>query len=83
MLTGVETTVFEKNKLAILRLIAGGASFPQTLKAIVDLVESQQDDLFCTLFLLAPSTQSLYGGVAGRAPSEYLEAVNGLSLIHI
>lgn len=77
MLTGVETTVFEKNKLAILRLIAGGASFPQTLKAIVDLVESQQDDLFCTLFLLAPSTQSLYGGVAGRAPSEYLEAVNG------
>lgn len=70
-------TAFDRKKLTLLRKVAQGEELGRVLQFVVDLVEEQQEDLFCTLFLLDHHRQVLYGGVSRRVPRAYLEAVHG------
>ena len=62
----------------ILKAIASGKDFAQTLYYLCSLLEQQNPGAFCSILLLNPDKNQLQSGIAPSLPKEYAEALNGL-----
>ncbi|MDQ3631696.1 MAG: EAL domain-containing protein [Actinomycetota bacterium] len=61
-------------------LIAKDHPLPRILDAIVTSIETHDPDLGGSVLLLDPRTQTLHHGAAGRLPTAYLQAIDGLAI---
>lgn len=64
----------------VLELLANGAALPDILHAVVFGVESQKEDLICSILLLNNENNQLLIGAAPRLPDFYNAAVHGLHI---
>ncbi|HYP18284.1 MAG TPA: response regulator [Opitutus sp.] len=62
----------------ILEMIAGGEPLTDTLTALVRFIESQSDDMLCSILLLEEDGERLRHCVAPRLPPAYVAAVDQL-----
>ncbi|MGB7086067.1 MAG: GAF domain-containing protein [Phormidesmis sp.] len=69
-----EITLRTQNKL--LAKIAKGDSFPEILNALVEAIEQNLDQAFCSIFLLDKDNRFRLGA-APNLPNEYSEGANG------
>jgi PAS domain S-box-containing protein len=64
----------------VLEMIARDAPLKETLDALMQLMESQSDDMLCSILLLDEDGQHLRHGAATRLPVEYTRAVDGVAI---
>ncbi|WP_255368656.1 PAS domain S-box protein [Polaromonas sp. OV174] len=63
----------------VLTLIAGGAALPQSLEAIVRLIEKSSPDSLCSILLV--DGQQLRHGAAPSLPERFTQAIDGLPIV--
>lgn len=64
----------------VLELIATGAPLPETLTALVGVIETQSPEMLCTVLLLDADGVHLRHGAAPSLPVEYTRAIDGLAI---
>ena len=62
----------------VLELIARGAPLPDTLDKLLRVIESQFDEMYCSILLLDADGKSLRHGAAPRLPEAYTKAIDGV-----
>jgi PAS domain S-box-containing protein len=67
-----------KNKL--LEMIAGSAPLDATLERLIQLIESQSQDVICTVMLLGPDGRAVASATGPAMPRAYLDALIGLPI---
>jgi PAS domain S-box-containing protein len=65
---------------AVLELIARGAPLAETLGALARLIESESDDLLCSILLLDQDGLHLRHGAAPGLPEAYNRAIDGIAI---
>lgn len=71
---------FLARERALLERIAGGAPLGELLTAVVELVESQSDDMLCSILLLDPISGRLRHGATSTLPRAYTAVIDGSSI---
>jgi PAS domain S-box-containing protein len=61
----------------VLEMIARGAPLSETLDKLLRVVESQFDEMYCSILLLDTDGKSLRHGAAPRLPEAYTKAIDG------
>jgi PAS domain S-box-containing protein len=61
----------------VLELIARGAPLGETLDKLLRVVESQFDEMYCSILLLDVDGKNLRHGAAPRLPEAYTQAIDG------
>jgi len=64
----------------VLEMIATGMPMPQTLEALLRMMESQCPDKLCSIELLDPDGVHMRHGAAPSLPDEYLRAIDGAAI---
>jgi PAS domain S-box-containing protein len=64
----------------VLELIARGAPLPETLNVLTRLIESQAEDMYCSILLLDPDGKHVRHGAAPRLPEAYTKAIDGTAI---
>lgn len=62
----------------ILEMVAAGEPLTATLLALLQFLESQCDEMFCSIMLVGEDGQTLRTGVAPRLPTEFLAGLREL-----
>lgn len=71
---------YEKFRSSTLELLAGNASLPVILEAIVLGVEQLHPGMLCSILLLDDARLHLVDGIAPSLPAFYNEAINGVAI---
>ena len=64
----------------VLEMITQGAPLPQTLDALVRLIDTTSEDIACSILLLEADTGRLRHGAAPRLPESYIHAIDDLQI---
>ena len=71
---------FRTGQHQVLEMIATSTPLPAVLDSLVHLVESQCDDMYCTVLLLDEDGITVRHGAAPSLPPGYVNAINGLTI---
>ncbi|HEX2978756.1 MAG TPA: PAS domain-containing protein, partial [Anaerolineaceae bacterium] len=63
-----------------LELLASGKSLPETLHALVSVIEEQSPGMLGLILLLDPDGQHLHVGATGRLSQAYADSIEGLAI---
>jgi PAS domain S-box-containing protein len=71
---------FREGQHRVLEMIAMRAALPDTLRALVELVEQQTDGMLCSVLLLDDDGVSVRHGAAPNLPEAYIRAIDGSTI---
>ncbi len=74
------TAAIVSGQNTVLALIASGSPLPDSLRALLEFIESQSSELRCSVLLLDPDGIHLRHGAAPSLPRAYMEAIDGASI---
>jgi GAF domain-containing protein len=75
-----KTRTLLEGQTRILALINEDRPLSETLAAICRLIEGQSEGLLCSVLLLDDAGEHLLHGAAPSLPTDYCEAINGISI---
>jgi PAS domain S-box-containing protein len=67
----------EETQRRVLEMIAGGQPMGKTLDSFLRMIESQVEDMICSILLLDPDGVHIRHGAAPSLPAEFIQAVDG------
>jgi len=70
----------EETQRRVLEMIASGQPMRQTLDSFLRMIESQVEDLICSILLLDPDGIHIRHGAAPSLPAEFTQAVDGQAI---
>ena len=71
---------FTNAQMRIMERIATGASLNEILVAVIDLAESQDRCISCSVLLLDAETRRLRHGAAPKLPQEFIDGIDGVEI---
>lgn len=72
--------LFTNTQMRIMERIAAGAPLGEILTAVIDLAESQDSSISCSVLFLDPETRRLRHGAAPKLPQEFIDGIDGVEI---
>jgi len=79
-LSGAREASFLRGQQRVLEATATGVALPLVLEQIVRLIESQSDDMLCSILLVDRAKRVLRHGAAPRLPAAFSQAIDGVPI---
>ena len=69
-----------RTQMDVMEMIASGRPLPETLDALLRMVEAQSPEMVCSILLLDPDGIHVRHGAAPSLPAEYLQVIDGSAI---